>query len=45
MTNEELGKALKQLPNRKSPGMDGLTSEFYKFFWLDIKQIVFDSLM
>ena len=39
----KLGKALKQLQNRKSPGTDGLTSEIYKFFWPDIKQIVFDS--
>ena len=42
---DELGKALKQLMNRKLPGTDGLTSEFYKFFWPDSKQIVFDSLM
>ena len=28
----------------KSPGNDGLTVEFYKFFWEDIKSILFDSL-
>ena len=39
MTIEEFGEALKQLPNRKSPGTDGLTSEFYKFFWPHIKQM------
>ena len=37
MKIEVLGKALKQLPDIKPPGMDGLTSECYKFFWLNIK--------
>ena len=41
---EELGKALRELPNNKSPGSDGMTTEFYKFFWPNIKEIVFDSL-
>ena len=27
----------------KSPGNDGLTIEFYKFFWLDIKDLFYDS--
>ena len=44
ITIGELGKALCELPNNKSPGTDGLTSEFYKFFWPDIKLIVYDSL-
>ena len=43
ITIEELGKSLKALPNNKSPGSDGLTTEFYKFFWPDIKRYVFDS--
>jgi hypothetical protein len=29
---EELAKAVKDLPSQKSPGSDGLPSEFYKFF-------------
>ena len=44
ITVEELGKALKDMPNKKSPGTDGLTADFYKFFWRDIKDIVFNSL-
>ena len=44
ITIEELGKSLKELPNKKSPGSDGLTSEFYNFFWPNIKEIVFNSL-
>ena len=32
------------MKNGKSPGTDGLTSDFYKFFWIDIKHLVLDSL-
>jgi hypothetical protein len=28
---EELGKALKELPSGKSPGIDGLPAEFLRF--------------
>ncbi len=41
----EIGKALKNLPNNKTPGTDGFTSEFYKFFWIDIKDLVYYSLL
>jgi hypothetical protein len=44
-TVEELGKNLRMLPNNKSPGCDGLTAEFYKFFWKDIKNMLFDSFI
>jgi hypothetical protein len=37
-------KALKSLSNGKTPGIDGLTSDFYKFFWNDIKSFVLESL-
>ena len=43
MTIEECGKALSQLSNNKSPGCDGLPTEFYKFFWGHLKYIVYDS--
>ena len=45
ITVEELGKNLKNLPNNKSPGCDGLTTDFYKFFWVDIKFILLESLL
>ena len=34
-TNECL-KALKEFTNNKTPGTDGFTSEFYKFFWPEL---------
>ena len=43
LTLEEITKALKLLPNNKSPGSDGFTTSFYKFFWIDIKDFLFDS--
>ena len=45
LSMEECGKALKELPNNKSPGGDGFTTNFYKFFWCDIKTILYDSYM
>ena len=44
ITLDELSNAVKMLKNGKTPGTDGLTTDFYKCFWNDIKQIVFDSL-
>ena len=32
------------MKNRKLPGTDGYTAEFYKFFWRDLGDIVLDSL-
>ena len=43
LTMEDYGKALKELPNNKSPGCDGFTTNFYKFFWVDIKELLFES--
>ena len=44
LTEKELLSAVKEIKNGKSPGTDGLTSEFYKFFWIDIKEILLSSL-
>ena len=43
LTIEEIGKALKQLDNGKSPGSDGFTTDFYKFFWPKIKNLVLEN--
>ena len=44
LTTTECGEALKEFKNNKSPGTDGFTAEFYKFFWGQIKEIVIQSL-
>ena len=44
ITEGECLSALKQMKSNKSPGLDGIPSEFYKFFWNDIKHIVIDSI-
>ena len=42
---QECAKALKALPNSKSPGSDGFTTEFYKVFWSKISTLVYGSYM
>ena len=44
LTENECYKAILSMPNNKAPGCDGLTSEFYKFFWPDIKTLLIGSL-
>ena len=41
----ELLKALKSMQNNKSPGNDGLTKEFYKTFWNEIKHPFMNFIM
>ena len=41
---EELTCALNLMKNGKNPGSDGLTVEFYKHFWPDVKYIIYESL-
>ena len=36
--------ALKDMKNNKSPGSDGISTEFYKIFWNDVKQYLTNSL-
>lgn len=44
ITHNELGETLKNRKNGKSPGQDGFTVEFLKFFWIDISYFVLRSL-
>jgi hypothetical protein len=44
ITESEALKSLKALSNGKTPGIDGLTTDFYKFFWTDIKYFVLKSI-
>jgi hypothetical protein len=44
ITYDECLKALKSLSNGKTPGLDGITTDFYKFFWIDISTVVIESI-
>ena len=41
---EECTAAVSNLKRNKSPGLDGLTSEFYKAFWSDMKCLFYNAL-
>lgn len=41
---EEVEKALKCLSLDKSPGSDGLTTNFYRHFWINLKDLFFNLL-
>ena len=43
LTLAECTSSLKQFKNNKTPGSDGFTIEFYRFFWNTIGQIMVDS--
>ena len=43
LSEQELLTALKSLNNNSAPGLDGLPSEIYKFFWKDIKQPLLEA--
>ena len=44
MTTDECTNVVNCLKTNRSPGCDGLTPEFYKSFWGDVKDLVIDSL-
>lgn len=44
LTYDELLNALKKAKNNKSPGSDGFTMEFFKFFWKDLGIFLLRSL-
>jgi hypothetical protein len=45
ITVDDCTAIVKTLKNNKTPGTDGLNSEFYKVFWSRIKQLVIDSFL
>ncbi|XP_039129019.1 uncharacterized protein LOC120265197 [Dioscorea cayenensis subsp. rotundata] len=44
VSKKEVFYALKSLPSGKSPGPDGLNSEFYCFFWNDLGDSLFEAI-
>ena len=42
---EECKKAIDKLASGKSPGSDGFTADFYKYFWEDIKILLYESFV
>jgi exonuclease III len=44
ITYNECLTALKSLSNGKTPGQDGITTDFYKKKWIDISTLVLDSI-
>ena len=43
LTEKECEEAVKDMKNGKIPGTDGLTAEFYKIFWQDLKNAMVKS--
>ena len=41
---KEIGSALKNTKNNKTPGLDGFPSEFLKFFWKNLKFCITDAI-
>jgi hypothetical protein len=44
LTRQEILTVLKKMPNNKSPGSDGFTVEFWKFFFHDLGDFLVRSL-
>lgn len=42
---EELDSAIKRMPKGKSSGLDGLTVDFYTFFWDDIRELLYNAFL
>ena len=44
LSTDEVFSVLKNMKNNKSPGQDGFTVEFYRFFWQHLKLFIVRSL-
>ena len=44
ISDDKVFKSFKSVENNKSPGNDGLSKEFYKFFWNKIKNPLLASI-
>ena len=44
LTVIEIGNVLKKMKNSKSPGIDGITAEFLKVFWIKLKVMVTNAI-
>ena len=45
MSVDECERALMTVKSNKTPGTDGLTSEFYRYFWNAVNKYMVDSLI
>lgn len=45
LTITELDAVIGRLAPNKSPGSDGLTGNFYKHFWMDIKELLYNVFL
>ena len=45
LTMEDIHKALMSMANDKSPGPDGFTTNFFKFFWPDLRKPLLESYL
>lgn len=44
ITLQELAECLRKMKNNKSPGSDGFSVEFFKFFWRDMKYFLLNAV-
>ncbi len=45
ITEQEILNSMKQLTNGKTPGTDGLSADFYNYFWIDIKHLLTNCIL
>ncbi len=43
ISQSEILKSIKEISNGRTPGSDGLPTDWYKYFWIDIKNSLTDS--